>query len=243
MEFGQRMLLWVAGQDGRHPEPGLWGTGIVTGRVQHEQPGKDPHLWLDEVRRQRSRHFIPIDVQLLPKPIPRHRLRADPRLSRMEVLRQPQMANPLLVTAAEIAALEDQLDLVPLTVTVNTSGAGFGDAATRAQVEVAAMKAVSRHYHRRGWEVDDVSKSNLGWDLDCTSPHGDVHHIEVKGVSGAGPSVLLTRNEFRAASTIVGWRLAIVTQALHNPRLHVVDGGAAVDACTPFVHQVDLTSR
>lgn len=243
MESGQRMLLWVTGQDGHDLEPGLWGTGIVTGRVQREELDDEPHLWLDEDQRQRSRYFVPIDVQLLPDPIPRRTLRADPRLAGMEILRQPQMGNPLVITIDELAALEDHLDLPPVTVTVDESGAGFGDPATRAKVENAAVNAARRHYRRRGWAVKDVSKEKLGWDLDCTSPQGDVHHVEVKGVSGAAPAALLTRNEARAAKVEHGWRLVIVTQALDNPQLHLVDGPTAVEASTPFVYQVDLTNQ
>jgi Domain of unknown function (DUF3883) len=131
--------------------------------------------------------------------------------------------------------------LPPVQITLDTTGAGFGDPTSRAAVEQAAIAAVTRHYRRRRWQVTDVSRDNLGWDLACTSPAGDLDRVEVKGVSGPAPAVLLTRNEARAARHQDRWLLAIVTNALHEPRLHLVDGPTALQASEPFLYRVDLT--
>ncbi|WP_326563867.1 DUF3883 domain-containing protein [Micromonospora peucetia] len=173
-------------------------------------------------------------------PVPRHVLKADSRLSGMEIFRQPQMGNPLFVTKEELAALDEHLPPQPVKVTVTAFGAGFGNPVTNAHVEAAAMEAVTRDYEDRGWVVKDVSKANLGWDLICTSPDGDVEKVEVKGVSGLRPIILLTPNEERAARVESGWRLAVVTKALTDPELLNVGAETARSSCRPFMFKVDL---
>ncbi|GAA1651196.1 protein NO VEIN domain-containing protein [Catellatospora bangladeshensis] len=237
---GQRALLWVFGNDNDDPTPGVWGDGVILGPAYHDDSPDESGLWIDEKRSSPSPYGVPVDIRLLSRPITRKTLKADPRLARMEVLRQPQMANPLFVTADELAALEEYLP-PPRDVTVTASGAGFGSPANRAAVEQAAMDAVRSHYEDGGWTADDVSAQCLGWDLTCTSPTGTVHLVEVKGVSGAKPTILLTSNEARAAKQEPDWRLAVVTTALSTPTLRIVDGPTAMGASRPFLHQVDLS--
>ncbi|MEU4643400.1 DUF3883 domain-containing protein [Micromonospora sp. NPDC023814] len=237
---GQRILFWVTGRDGAYPEPGLWGSGLALGPLYNMEPDEDPDYWLDEEHQRRTQHFAPMDVQLFLEPVPRRALQADPRLADMEIFRQPQMGNPLFVTKEELAAIEEHLPPQPTRVTVTATGAGFGNPATNAAVEAAAMEAVTADYESRGWGVKDVSKDCLGWDLTCTSPGGDVEKVEVKGVSGLHPAILLTRNEERAMRAEPGWRLAVVTKALADPTLTIVDGKTALAATRPFMFQVDL---
>lgn len=85
------------------------------------------------------------------------------------------------------------------TITITTEyGAGYGSAEQNAKVEQAAMHTVRRHLESRGWQVEDVSRDNVGWDL--TARRGEATtHIEVKGVSGTRPHFLLTVNEHAKA--------------------------------------------
>nr|WTA64680.1 EVE domain-containing protein [Micromonospora sp. NBC_00855] len=241
MADGQRVLFWVTGRDGTYPEPGLWGVGTVLGPVWQENLiGDDPGYWIDEGQRQRTRHFAPVDIRLFERPIPRQALKDDPRLAGMEVFRQPQMGNPLFVNNEEFRVLNDLVPPQPLTITVSSSGAGFGNPVTNGLVETAAMDAVRAHYEALGWQVEDDSGYCYGWDITCTSPSGIVDRVEVKGVSGSAPKILLTRNEFRSAREDQGWRLAVVTKALVAPELQFFDAEAAVLAAEPMVFQVDL---
>ncbi len=60
------------------------------------------------------------------------------------------------------------------------------------------------HLNSRGWNLTDVSRQNIGYDLDCTGPDGDTVHIEVKKVDGKDGRLALTNNEMSvmiAAST------------------------------------------
>ena len=77
-------------------------------------------------------------------------------------------------------------------ITVTATGAGYGDSLTNAKVERAAMDLVAETYRERGWVVEDVSKRNVGWDLTAWKAGSEIH-LEVKGVSGTKPSILLRR--------------------------------------------------
>jgi hypothetical protein len=65
-------------------------------------------------------------------------------------------------------------------------------------------------------------------------------HVEVKGVSGSKPTVLLTRNEHAAAAADPLWRLAVVTQALTLPTLTEYPGAQVLDSSSPHVFRVQL---
>ncbi|GAA1625416.1 hypothetical protein [Actinoplanes couchii] len=87
MDAGQPVIFWVSG-DRRRVAPGVWGLGELTGpaRVMDGKLRVPMELrWLDEGRRV-HRDVVRESLDL-------------------EVLRQPQGANPSFVTVAEFAAL------------------------------------------------------------------------------------------------------------------------------------------
>lgn len=127
------------------------------------------------------------------------------------------------------------------TIAVGDWGAGFGDAATNRKVELAAEAAVRHHYEAAGWTITRVAHLKCGWDLTATR-QDEQRHLEVKGVSSSTPSVLLTRNELRAAKTDPDWALAVVTGALTDPTLAEFDRQAVVAAADPTVFRVNLIS-
>lgn len=74
------------------------------------------------------------------------------------------------------------------------NGQGFGlSASERKAVERHAQQLAENHYLQEGYEVTDVSQSH-SYDLHCES-EGDELHVEVKGTTGDGDTVFLTRNE------------------------------------------------
>ncbi|MGC4806855.1 hypothetical protein [Micromonospora sp. DT233] len=92
---GQPVVFWASGSRGGCPY-GVWGVGRVTAAPVVDADGG----W-----------SVPLDLTVLDEPdrVPRRRLRADPRLTGLEVLRQPQAANPSYLTVAQFAALHDHL--------------------------------------------------------------------------------------------------------------------------------------
>ncbi|GAA1569859.1 hypothetical protein GCM10009827_109570 [Dactylosporangium maewongense] len=59
----------------------------------------------------------------------------------------------------------------------------------------AAEIAVLEFLNALGWHLKDVSRQNLGYDLDGTMPDGTLVHLEVKKVDGRDSRFALTNNE------------------------------------------------
>jgi hypothetical protein len=75
---------------------------------------------------------------------------------------------------------------------------GFqSDATIRRALELHAMVAATRYFEARGWEVDD-HHSTQPYDL-LIKKKGRVVRVEVKGTTGDGSAVLLTRGEVESA--------------------------------------------
>lgn len=95
------------------------------------------------------------------------------------------------------------------------------DVFKNAEVEAAGMAKVWEHYEARGYDLEDVSKANLGWDLEATSGKLTLR-IEVKGLSGKVANIELTPHEYTAfLAHALDYRLCIVTSALTAPALAV----------------------
>ena len=89
------------------------------------------------------------------------------------------------------------------------------------KVEKAAVIKAWKHYEELGYSLTSVEKDNVGWDLEASLGKNKLR-IEVKGLSGKSPNVELSPNEYRAWSdSKQGYRLAIVTEALASPKLHI----------------------
>ena len=117
------------------------------------------------------------------------------------------------------------------------SGAGFGTAKENRKVEKAAVQHIERVYRDAGYQITSVEAAHCGWDL--TATRGDEElHIEVKGVSGALPRFFLTANEYDTALVDPKWRLAVVTDAVSQPRTTYLDGPATASHARPALYQV-----
>lgn len=72
-------------------------------------------------------------------------------------------------------------------------------AVERRVIEERAMEVVGMHYRSAGWVVEDVH-ADRPYDLVCKGD-GAVHHVEVKGLTGAAVNVELTASEVTHAQT------------------------------------------
>ncbi|MGY1829061.1 DUF3883 domain-containing protein [Geodermatophilus sp. SYSU D01180] len=225
MAAGQRVILWSTDGGKRMPR-GIWGLGHVTG------PARDG--------------VVDVDIPLLTTPITHAELEAA-GIGDLEVQVQKQGPNPSWVSKEQLARLETLLPAWPEPAAVgaagagSSAGAGFGDAEQNKRVEMAAMRAVRDAYEGDGWEVEDVSARNCGWDLTCTSRR-QVAKVEVKGVRGARPAVILTANEVRAARNDQHWVLAVVLQALGAAEVVEFTAQQALAAAEPHAFTADLTA-
>jgi hypothetical protein len=94
MTAGQPVIFWISG-DRRRVTPGIWAVGELNGR---------PMVMDGKLR-------VPLELRWLDDDQRVHRdtLRADDGLATLEVLRQPQAANPSFVTAEQMTALRVHL--------------------------------------------------------------------------------------------------------------------------------------
>lgn len=97
MRAGQPVLFWGSGSRRRDVAYGIWGSGTLTGPARREDDG--------------SGWWVPLDLTIAPPRewIGREVLRARPELADLEVLRQPQAANPSFVTRRQFAVIQDEL--------------------------------------------------------------------------------------------------------------------------------------
>ena len=103
---------------------------------------------------------------------------------------------------------------------IQISGGGFGDAATRKKVELAAIRFVKRRLKGSGFRVEDHQRLNLGYDLLAIST-SETLFVEVKGTDAQEPRFFLTRNESQCAEDEHAWRLHVVCNArTKTPSLH-----------------------
>lgn len=100
-------------------------------------------------------------------------------------------------------------------------GRGKSTPEHRRNVELAAMDKVKGYYLKKGYDVQDVSAKNKGWDMEATK--GDKTLIlEIKGVGGSAIAAELTPNEYMMMKKERQFHLCIVTSALKKkPKLHI----------------------
>lgn len=245
---GQRAILWVSGSESGNTPRGIWGLGWTAG-PRYPVVDTSGDYWANPERRAAVDWFVPTDIVVLDEPILAADVRAHhPELQHSEVFRSPQQANPSWISKRELALLEDLLPEWPDrdaqaggTITIGSAGAGYGNPVTNKIVEEAAIAEVTAHYEALGYNVEDVGSQKLGWDLTCSSRMGGLRRVEVKGVAGQNPSVLLTRNELRSAQKDKYWELAVVTSALTQPTLAVFTAEDVIRSADGYVYQVDLS--
>ena len=164
-----------------------------------------------------------------------------PRLNSENMLRQcDAMTDRLALRLADIAR---QRDIAPLPPEVCAAAlvvpasllraeeaerapdhrvADRADAATRAEVEAKAMRAVMDRERALGFEPVDVSSEDRGYDIESRDPaNGRLRFIEVKGRRADARTVSITRNEmlaaFNAADAFILAVVLVEGEYVHHP--------------------------
>jgi hypothetical protein len=104
-------------------------------------------------------------------------------------------AGPNLVTDPEI---ETQNQAAEQAEAVTAAGQGQGFASTPAQrraIEERAIQRAMAYFRKRYSLVENISKQKGVLDLRCGSSGSKKIHVEVKGTTTSGESVILTRHE------------------------------------------------
>lgn len=120
--------------------------------------------------------------------------------------------------------LEVSDSLLPTQAGAESVGAGFGAVESNAQVERAAVKAVTDKYIADGWSVQSVESARCGFDLLCQRGTEE-ENVEVKGVSGGRLQFIITVGEVEEARSNPKFVLFVVTEATSvQPRLYRFSG-------------------
>lgn len=121
------------------------------------------------------------------------------RLSELEMEKKVSPCSPVIVGGALIVPL----GLLNKLMGRPNTGSLFG--ADREAIEMAAMNAVMQREIARGFTPQDVSKQNVGYDIESVIPQSQRHgglclrFIEVKGRRKGSTTVTVTRNEILTA--------------------------------------------
>lgn len=105
---------------------------------------------------------------------------------------------PNLAINPETAAEEESAAAVEAAL-ARAGGQGFARTpAERKAIEQHSMTAATRYFKARGYRVEDVSKTKP-YDLRCRKNGREVH-VEVKGTTTPGETIILTKNEVKHAA-------------------------------------------
>ena len=170
-----------------------------------EKAGKKPRLNSENVRRQAEALTDRLQLRL-----------ADIARQREIAPLPPEICGAALVVPADWLLRPEEEEGNKATARENTA-----DAESRAVIEAKAMEAVMALERALGYESQDVSTENRGYDIESRDPKtGSLRFIEVKGRRADADSITITRNEMLAAlNSADAYILAVV----------LVDGG--------FVHK------
>jgi len=98
MGIGDPVVLWVSGS-GSTIESGAWGIGKVSGRAAPGTPGR---YWLSNP----GSFFVAVDLMIDRCLLAKAAATQNPILEASELVRMPQMGNPVMLTATEWAEFQ-----------------------------------------------------------------------------------------------------------------------------------------
>lgn len=195
-QVGDRVLLWQAKGSGK--DRGVIALGEVTRGLRVEpDPPAEAQFWKEEPTGPAERiRFRVLDCPGLPL-----WLRADSEwLADLNIAKATGgtvfslSAEEWHRVAREAGLQEDLGEPDPLPPKQSGVGQGYGlTGKERRAVELHAQALVENHYVGLGFEVQDVSQGKP-FDLLCKRG-GEEIRVEVKGTTGSGEQVFLTRNE------------------------------------------------
>jgi len=159
----------------------------------------------------------------------RHQQGEDVALALGEAERRLDELNARLERRRQELHRERQLSIADLThigsalVLPHPERENFAAMVRDEELELIAMKEAMRYERERGWNPEDVSAEDRGFDILSRHPaSGSVRFIEVKGRAGTGP-VALSRNEYKTAERLrEDYWLYVVFDCSTTPRLMTI---------------------
>jgi hypothetical protein len=102
---GQPCVMWVTRGDAT-TRSGIWAVGAITGEPVEDTGDPDDPLWRDRDAQRQVRPRIPVELEVLERPVLREELVDHPELQRTEILRVPRIGNPAALTPREWSAVQ-----------------------------------------------------------------------------------------------------------------------------------------
>ena len=161
------------------------------------------------------------------------RIRIDCRVNRFSNVQTLERALEEGFQIQQSPEVQDALQVVA-EIAGRSSGRRFQQSpATRRAVEECAMKRAVGHYEERGWLVDSSVAKNNCFDLLCCRG-SEILHVEVKGTSGPGKEVLLTRNEVVHAREFPHVALVVVSGIVVSGETEPTAAGGDLSVFDPW---------
>jgi hypothetical protein len=137
--------------------------------------------------------------------------------------------------APEVTLVEREIETILSPRPAPETGQGFRlGKAEQVAVERHAVEEATRYLVELGWEVKDVGATK-SYDLHCKR-FDEVLHVEVKGTTSAGATVILTRNEVSLHRQVYPANaLIVVTRIELDRRVHPpVARGGRLEISSPW---------
>ena len=170
-------------------------------RIEHS----DPELIRESLEKQLDlQKQVQRDLELAQQ----HVASLKQRLETLKLARLIHAAQPNVIGAALI--IPGEMFRNERTITLSNN---------RRVIEEIAMSAIMNAEESLGYQPKDVSKQNLGYDIESVNKNGALRFIEVKGRTADAPTVTLTRNELiTALNCSENYILALVLVENEKPR-------------------------
>ena len=170
-------------------------------------------------------HLVPLEKRT--ETLPGHHMRRSP----IAYVRGQGEAEPwresLAARAEELVTKFLPVIRSEESVTTDIRGFPQESAEHRKRVEKAAIEKAKRYLRHQGYMVEDRQAAKCGYDLLALRKRdGSELHVEVKGTSLLGEGFFISRNEYLYIDE-PRWRLALVTDALNEAKLRLLDAHTA----------------
>jgi hypothetical protein len=179
---------------------------------RRQEPGKNTRMGWNITAKEKDAHLLPDSKRRFRLPVGRNAL----GMSLTNYVDGPTKSEKLLRQRLLKYVASGGDAGLPSKKGKKAAGGYQQDPATRIRVEKAAMDRVEKWYRDQNWDIRQVHRDNVGWDLEARLDNR-LLLLEVKGCSSNEPWCELTPNEFAKMNLKKykqTYRVCIVTNAL-----------------------------
>lgn len=133
----------------------------------------------------------------------------------------------------KIATFEDEIAEEIATSLFSSGGHGFqSDVEKRIIIEKHAMNCCRNHFERRGYTVEDVSKTK-SYDFHITKHNNEIM-VEVKGTQADAKRIILTKNEVELSKRLGNKMVLFLVHSIILNKKTVKKGSGSIKVIKPW---------